>query len=147
MFAEATTSLAEVNMIKAEPSTDSPHKDSAKQKPKRKWGLLGGGKKSKSTGLTKEKSQEELKHRWSTGLPRLPLPPTISKETMVCFSYLILCYYRLFIYSDDFMSLFYSVNCWNVNFLIVNFSLNLKKYLKRNRWQIFQLHYTQIMLF
>ncbi|PSN40910.1 hypothetical protein C0J52_12454 [Blattella germanica] len=64
--------------------------ESGKQaKPKRKWGLLVGGKtKSKSNTLSKETTLEEetsrstLQHRWSTGLPRLPLPATISKESM-----------------------------------------------------------------
>lgn len=71
--------------------------DSGKQKPKRKWGLLVGGgrtksssnaKSSKTNTLTKERTAEDdaagnLQNRWSTGLPRLPLPATISKETMV----------------------------------------------------------------
>jgi hypothetical protein len=69
--------------------------DFGKQKPKRKWGLLVGGgrtksgsnaKGSKSNTLTKETMTDEdvAGNRWSTGLPRLPLPATISKETMVC---------------------------------------------------------------
>lgn len=64
---------------------------STKGKTKRKWVLLGGGGKGKgkSNTLGKEKSTtpsdsevSNRQHRWSTGLPRLPLPPTISKETM-----------------------------------------------------------------
>lgn len=60
---------------------------------KKRWGILMGRSKSnekvKSATLgrekeKKEKSQGNNKHRWSTGLPRLhPLPPSISKETMV----------------------------------------------------------------
>lgn len=66
---------------------------SAKVK-KRRWGILIGRSKSsekvKSATLgrekekNKDKGQSNNKHRWSTGLPRLhPLPPSISKETMV----------------------------------------------------------------
>lgn len=72
-------------------------------KKRRRWGLLGGvarrhpTEKEKSATLGREKDraaqkeqqqQQQLakgRQRWSTGLPRLqPLPPTISKETMVC---------------------------------------------------------------
>lgn len=62
---------------------------------KKRWGILMGRSKSsekvKSATLgrekekNKEKNQSNSRHRWSTGLPRLhPLPPSISKETMVC---------------------------------------------------------------
>lgn len=59
---------------------------------KRRWGILIGRSKSsekyKSATLGREKEKKEKnqnnKHRWSTGLPRFnPLPPSISKETMV----------------------------------------------------------------
>lgn len=79
-----------------------------KEKKKRRWGFFGGGStsskssngsdkqksatlsrdkdkssSSKSNTLTKEE-EINLKHRWSTGLPRLqPLAATISKEKMV----------------------------------------------------------------
>ncbi|KAJ9582474.1 hypothetical protein L9F63_003167, partial [Diploptera punctata] len=76
----------------AEVSSSSSNTVSGK-KPKRKWGLLVGGKtksnssKSNTNTLPKETTPDEdtsksLQQRWSTGLPRLPLPATISKETM-----------------------------------------------------------------
>nr|CAD7459231.1 unnamed protein product [Timema tahoe] len=65
--------------------------DSTKQK-RRRWALLVGGKSGKSSTTTrrsksKDRTPEEeaasnAQHRWSTGLPRVPLPPSISKETM-----------------------------------------------------------------
>lgn len=80
-----------------------------KEKKKKRWGFFGGGggsskssDKLKSATLGREKdksssksstlSREEesnLKHRWSTGLPRLqPLAATISKEKLVRIYYL-----------------------------------------------------------
>ena len=87
----------EEHIPETEVSAGSSSMDSGKQKPKRKWVLLGGGgrtklssntKGSKSSVLAKETTPEEdatgsSQNRWSTGLPRLPLPATISKETMV----------------------------------------------------------------
>lgn len=75
--------------------TSSTNSNSSKTKRKR-WGILMGKSKSsdkvKSATLgrekdkSKDKNQSNNRHRWSTGLPRLhPLPPTISKETMVSF--------------------------------------------------------------
>lgn len=79
-----------------------------KGKKKKRWGFFGGGggsskssDKLKSATLGREKdksssksstlSREEetnLKHRWSTGLPRLqPLAATISKEKLVCIQF------------------------------------------------------------
>ncbi|GFG28724.1 hypothetical protein Cfor_06005 [Coptotermes formosanus] len=87
----------EEQLPKTEVSAGSSGMDSGKQKPKRKWGLLVGGgrtkpssnaKGSKNNMFTKETATSEedstgsLQNRWSTGLPRLPLPATISKETM-----------------------------------------------------------------
>ncbi|XP_069702508.1 tyrosine-protein phosphatase non-receptor type 14 [Periplaneta americana] len=82
-------------VLMTEATVSNPVVDPGKQKPKRKWGLLVGGKtksgsntkNSKSNTLSREKTSEEeaagnIQHRWSTGLPRLPLPATISKETM-----------------------------------------------------------------
>jgi hypothetical protein len=94
----------EEQVHKTEVSASRSSMDSGKQKPKRKWGLLGGGgrtksssnaKGSKSNTLTKETTSDEdvagnLLNRWSTGLPRLPLPATISKETMVSSSRVLL---------------------------------------------------------
>lgn len=63
---------------------------------KRRWGILLGRSKSsekvKSATLGREKEKNQgssnNKHRWSTGLPRFhPLPPSISKETMVNIKY------------------------------------------------------------
>jgi hypothetical protein len=75
-------------------SAGCPATDFGKQKPKRKWGLLVGGgrakpssntKGSKSSTLSKDMMADDVAmNRWSTGVPRLPLPATISKETMVC---------------------------------------------------------------
>lgn len=66
---------------------------SSVSKKKRRWGILMGRSKSsekvKSATLGREKEKKDKnqsynRHRWSTGLPRLhPLPPSISKETMV----------------------------------------------------------------
>ena len=82
-------------------TTDSGISFGIKEKKKRRWGFFGGSKssltdKQKSATLGREKdksnkaqsaSAEEtssLKHRWSTGLPRLqPLAATISKEKLV----------------------------------------------------------------
>lgn len=74
---------------------------------KRRWGILIGRSskssekvKSATLGREKEKSKDKNqgsnnKHRWSTGLPRLhPLPPSISKETMVSF----LFFYSVFLF-------------------------------------------------
>jgi hypothetical protein len=88
----------EEQVPKTEVSAGCSGMDSGKQKPKRKWGLLVGGgrtkpssnaKGSKNNVFTKETTTPgedatgNLQNRWSTGLPRLPLPATISKETMV----------------------------------------------------------------
>ncbi|XP_063225747.1 tyrosine-protein phosphatase non-receptor type 14 isoform X2 [Bacillus rossius redtenbacheri] len=57
-------------------------------KTRRRWALLGGRSKSASKACSKgreEGSEQEGSshhHRWSTGLPRVPLPPTSSRETM-----------------------------------------------------------------
>lgn len=78
----------------AETADLSNNSGSSTGKKRRRWGLLVGrksGEKEKSATLGREKSknkeeknQLKERHRWSTGLPRLqPLPPTISKETMV----------------------------------------------------------------
>ncbi len=77
----------------------SDHRGS-KEKKKRRWNFWGGGskgslsdkQKSATLGRDKEKSnknaltkdeESNLRHRWSTGLPRLPLLATISKEKLV----------------------------------------------------------------
>lgn len=89
----------ESNSVNDSHETSSTSNSSSKSKKKR-WGILMGRSKSsekvKSATLGREKKKEEKnhgnnKHRWSTGLPRFnPLPPSISKETMVSFS----CFYR-----------------------------------------------------
>lgn len=72
-------------------------------KKKKRWGILIGRSnksnekvKSATLGREKEKKEKNLggnKHRWSTGLPRFnPLPPSISKETMVCIKFGFLLY-------------------------------------------------------
>jgi len=98
LFAVSDCLYEEEQIPKTEVSAGSSAMDSRKQKPKRKWGLLVGGGKtkpnsnakgSKSNVFTKEATPSEedatgnLQNRWCTGLPRLPLPATISKETMV----------------------------------------------------------------
>ena len=95
----------EEQVPKTEVSAGSSGIDSGKHKPKRKWALLVGGgrtkpssnaKGSKSNVFTKEATTSEedatgsLQNRWCTGLPRLPLPATISKETMVSSSEVLL---------------------------------------------------------
>lgn len=79
----------------AETITDVSSSSGGSNKSKKKrWGILMGRSKSsekvKSATLgrekekNKDKGQSNNRHRWSTGLPRLhPLPPSISKETMV----------------------------------------------------------------
>lgn len=80
----------------------------AKEKKKRRWGFFGGSKtslndkqKSATLGRTKDKTsksalaleeESNLRHRWSTGLPRgptgpVPLPVTMSKEKLVTLSW------------------------------------------------------------
>lgn len=44
---------------------------------------MGGGKNSKEKSRKDSQAADELQHKWSTGLPRMPLPPNISKENMV----------------------------------------------------------------
>ena len=93
-FAEANNYNGElVSGRGAENSSSSTSGVSAAKKKKR-WGILMGrsksGEKIKSATLGREKdkgkdkNQTVTRHRWSTGLPRFnPLPPSISKETMV----------------------------------------------------------------
>lgn len=74
-------------------SADTASNTSSNKLKKKRWGILMGRSKTseriKSATLGREKKKEEktetnVKHRWSTGLPRFnPLPPSISKETMV----------------------------------------------------------------
>lgn len=91
-------------------TTDSGVSMEQKEKKKRRWVFFGNSNKSnandkqKSATLGREKDkdkskssksksksiardeQSSLKHRWSTGLPKLqPLAATISKEKLVCF--------------------------------------------------------------
>lgn len=84
----------ENSCVSGETFTDVSSTSSNNKVKKRRWGILIGRSKSsekvKSATLgrekekNKEKNQSNNKHRWSTGLPRLhPLPPSISKETMV----------------------------------------------------------------
>lgn len=66
-----------------------------KEKKRRRWGMfVGKGKtevKSATLGRDRAKGQVANKHRWSTGLPKCqPLPPSITKETMVCLSIYLL---------------------------------------------------------
>lgn len=79
----------------ADESTTSLNSTASKTKKKR-WGLLKGKSsrsedKMKSATLKTDKKKEEKgqggsRHRWSTGQPKFnPLPPSISKETMVSF--------------------------------------------------------------
>lgn len=64
----------------------------AKEKKRRRWGMfMGRGNKNvevKSATLGRDRAkpgQPANKHRWSTGLPKFqPLPPSITKETLVC---------------------------------------------------------------
>lgn len=74
-------------------SADTASNTSSNKLKKKRWGILMGRSKTseriKCATLGREKKKEEktetnVKHRWSTGLPRFnPLPPSISKETMV----------------------------------------------------------------
>lgn len=94
----STTNSTSVSTESAETFTDvsTSTNSSGNKVKKRRWGILiGRGNKSSekvksaTLGREKEKNKDKNqgsnnKHRWSTGLPRLhPLPPSISKETMV----------------------------------------------------------------
>lgn len=89
---KSSVSVTDSGNSTAETSADL-SANSGTGKKRRRWGILVGRKsgekeKSATLGREKTKSKEEKsqlqRHRWSTGLPRLqPLPPTISKETMV----------------------------------------------------------------
>lgn len=93
-------------------TTDSGVIVEPKEKKKRRWVFFGGHSNNKSHANDKQKSatlgrekdkdkskasksktiardeQTNLKHRWSTGLPKLqPLAATISKEKLVCFQW------------------------------------------------------------
>lgn len=84
--------------------TDADSSKAIKEKKKRRWGFFGGSKtslidkqKSATLGRNKDKAsksalaleeESNLRHRWSTGLPRgpsgpVPLPVTMSKEKLV----------------------------------------------------------------
>lgn len=80
----------------------SSSEDRAKEKKKRRWKFWGNkgksslNEKAKSGTLERDKgksgkkalsTEEEIdsRHRWSTGLPRVPVPTTISKEKLVSF--------------------------------------------------------------
>lgn len=78
-------------------SIEDPKNISSKEKKRRRWGMfMGRGTKTsevKSATLGRDKgkvtAQPANKHRWSTGLPKFqPLPPSITKETMVSFKLL-----------------------------------------------------------
>lgn len=99
-----TTSFMDNSTTSGETFNDisSTSNASSTKSKKKRWGILIGRAKSsdkiKSATLgrekdKKDKNQSNNKHRWSTGLPRLnPLPPSISKETMVsCF---VINYYQ-----------------------------------------------------
>lgn len=89
------SSLIETSGISNDTSrgADTASNTSSNKLKKKRWGILMGRSKTseriKSATLGREKKKEEktetnVKHRWSTGLPRFnPLPPSISKETMV----------------------------------------------------------------
>jgi hypothetical protein len=84
----------EEQVLKGQASASCSSMDVGKQKPKRKWGLLVGGGRTKSNSNAKSSKSNTLtkgtisdsnvaRNRWSRGLSRVPLPATISKETMV----------------------------------------------------------------
>ncbi|XP_049955648.1 tyrosine-protein phosphatase non-receptor type 14 [Schistocerca serialis cubense] len=82
-IADATYIKSQSQFLESDRQTEYTKMGTTKQKPKRKWALLGGGKsKSKPEAAVKETNEEETRVRWNTGLPRLPLPPTISKDIM-----------------------------------------------------------------
>lgn len=102
----STTRAESVNNSTVEAVTDvsSSSAGSNKSKKKNRWGILMGRSKSsekvKSATLgrekekNKDKGQSNNRHRWSTGLPRLhPLPPSISKETMVSNNHKLLVWF------------------------------------------------------
>ena len=73
-----------------------------KEKKRRRWGVFMGRSKNvevKSATLGRDRAKQgnnANKHRWSTGLPKFqPLPPSITKETLVRFLFLML--FRLII--------------------------------------------------
>lgn len=82
-------------------TTDSGISFGTKEKKKRRWGFFGGSKSSlnekqksatlgrdrnrsdKSGSLQRDVDEPNFRHRWSTGLQRIPLPASISKEKLV----------------------------------------------------------------
>lgn len=111
----------------------SDHRNS-KEKKKRRWNFWGGSKsslnekqKSATLGRDKEKNnknaltkdeESNLRHRWSTGLPRLPLLATISKEKLVSYHGIFGCVTHFHI---CFFFQFASVKFWKQNSSIHNF--------------------------
>ncbi|KAL0275461.1 UNVERIFIED_CONTAM: hypothetical protein PYX00_003298 [Menopon gallinae] len=83
--ASMDTNTTDTSFYSTEKSNTSMETDSStKTKSWKRWAILGKGK---SNTLQKARprnssASREQPHRWSTGLPRLPLPPTVSKETM-----------------------------------------------------------------
>lgn len=86
--------------IDLESSNTTKSSVSSKEKKRRRWGVfMGRGNKTvevKSATLGRDRAkatavQPANKHRWSTGLPKFqPLPPSITKETLVSELYLFL---------------------------------------------------------
>lgn len=114
-------------------TTDSGISSGSKEKRKKRWGILsrtklGSGSsdkqksatlgrekdKKKKNGMTKEE-ESNLRHRWSTGIPRLPpLPSDISKEKLVSFFFFPFKFFlQIFNFSSNFG--FSSVHFWKQN--------------------------------
>lgn len=95
---DSAISSCVINSTHSTNASDESKNISSKEKKRRRWGVfMGRGKasdvKSATLGRDRAKGQPNPavnKHRWSTGLPKSqPLPPSITKETMVsgCFLY------------------------------------------------------------
>lgn len=87
----STSTITTVDTVTTNSSMDTDtSKTSSKEKKRRRWGVfMGRANKGevRSATLGRNKAtpaQHAHTHRWSTGLPKFqPLPPSITKETMV----------------------------------------------------------------
>lgn len=108
-------------------STETASNTSSNKLKKKRWGILMGRSKTseriKSATLGREKKKEEktetnVKHRWSTGLPRFnPLPPSISKETMVTVIALLCSFIISAIYTHKLYQYIISEKLCSLNFV------------------------------
>lgn len=151
-------------------TTDSGISFGTKEKKKRRWGGFFGGSKNslndkqKSATLGRDRNRLDkntstssssssmqrndefnFRHRWSTGLQRIPLPASISKEKLVSTFIPFICF--LFYYNNFLLSKFFSVKFWKQNYPINNFILNLNKYQNDVILHDMNVHYTMKIVY